>query len=146
MNKHYCKEFLYYSLPDYILSKISDQDLISEIKSEIDSDSILSNKENELAEKEIIQEPIIPIINQKAVLNNEYKNEKFQKSLSDITITFCNFATVQIFYEFHNFLWNVLLCCRCSIKKNSASSTIYSFDTNFCFIIYSDKFEQPFGK
>lgn len=38
----------------------------NEIKSKTGSDSILSNKENQVAEKEIIQEPIIPIINQKA--------------------------------------------------------------------------------
>lgn len=49
-----------------VIRAVKEQLASNEIKSEIDSDSILSNKENELAEKEIIQEPIIPIINQKA--------------------------------------------------------------------------------
>lgn len=39
---------------------------LNEIKYETDSDSVLSNKENQAAEKEIIPEQIIPIINQKA--------------------------------------------------------------------------------
>jgi hypothetical protein len=48
MNKHYDKEFLYHSLPDFILSKISDQDLISEIKSEIENNPEFKNEYDEM--------------------------------------------------------------------------------------------------
>jgi hypothetical protein len=49
-----------------VIRGVKEQLASNEIKSEIDSDSILSNKENQLAEKEIIQEPIMPIITQKS--------------------------------------------------------------------------------
>lgn len=48
MNKQYDKEFLYHNLPDYILSKISDQDLISEIKSEIENNPEFKNEYDEM--------------------------------------------------------------------------------------------------
>ncbi len=48
MNKHYSKEFLYHSLPDYILSKISDQELISEIKFEIDNNPEFKKEYDEM--------------------------------------------------------------------------------------------------
>ena len=48
MNKQYDKEFLYHNLPDYILSKISDQDLISEIKSEIEINPEFKNEYDEM--------------------------------------------------------------------------------------------------
>jgi hypothetical protein len=49
------------------LTRAVKQQLASnEIKSKTSSDSVIYNKENQVAEKEIIQEPILPIINQKA--------------------------------------------------------------------------------
>lgn len=45
---------------------VEEQLALNEIKSETGSYSVLSNKENQAAEKEIIPEQIIPIINQKA--------------------------------------------------------------------------------
>jgi len=48
MSKQNDKEFLYHSLPDYILSKISDQDLISEIKSEIENNPDFKNEYDEM--------------------------------------------------------------------------------------------------
>lgn len=48
MNKHYDKEFLYHSLPDYILSKISDQELISDIKFEIENNPEFKNEYDEM--------------------------------------------------------------------------------------------------
>lgn len=48
-------------------TKIVEEKLAStEIKSKVGSDSVLSNKEIQVAEKEIVQEQQIPIINQKA--------------------------------------------------------------------------------
>jgi len=48
MSKQYDKEFLYHSLPDYILSKISDKDLISEIKMEIENNPEFKNEYDEM--------------------------------------------------------------------------------------------------
>lgn len=49
-----------------VTKRIEKQLASAETKSEVDSDSVLSNAAIQVAEKEIIQEPIIPIINQKA--------------------------------------------------------------------------------
>jgi len=48
MSKQNDKELLYHSLPDYILSKISDQDLISEIKMEIENNPEFKNEYDEM--------------------------------------------------------------------------------------------------
>jgi len=48
MSKQFDKELLYHSLPDYILSKISDQDLISEIKFEIENNPEFKNEYDEI--------------------------------------------------------------------------------------------------
>jgi len=48
-------------------TKIIEKQLAStEVKQEVDSNNVLSNKENQVVEKEIVQEQQIPIINQKA--------------------------------------------------------------------------------